>query len=580
MLDQTVGQLIDGLHAVGEQAIPYSRLPARVRTAFAADFTCWADIADHTVAALSSRRGAGALSLRALLRAARDAVDGDETQVRQSTPAAARATVLDALTPEERGLLTHLVWRAPRLTRPATAARLGLSAGSLPRALRRARARLTEVLAEPAHQHMATYAEQLRQRLGPYAPADAVRAAIQDLGLVPGSAEAGLLLHLAGPYRETDDAWLDNETLGGREHVAGAVDRVFATQPAPTAAALNAALAAAGMPADLMAAYLGSRTDLRRLGDLYVRWCSHAVHNIEAVLHARRCPATIAEIRSAIGEGRITDETIRPIVQSYPQFHRVSRTRWALRAWNLPHYRGIFTELAARIDAAGGLIPITDLVDDMLAAFPDIAASSINTNLDAPGFVKRDGLVRRRTDEDPWPTRDPFNTVRGAFRRGHTEMRLAIPVDTHVLRGSGRPIPAGLGAELGLHPGEQRHYETSHGQTPLAWHMDSTHGPRIGSTRALATACGARLGDTLVLIFNLRAGTLDAVRIPAGTRGTPRLQRLLGRETLARTVVAASLDCRPARIEEVLTKRGEADLARITARLPDRLAPSPSKSRG
>jgi hypothetical protein len=577
VLDQTLYQLIAGLHTVGEQAIPYSRLPARVRTAYAADFTCWADIADQTVAALSDRGGAGAVTVRALLRAARDAVDGEHIQVRPSTPAAATTAALDALTPQERGLLTHLVWRAPRLTRPSTAARLGMSQGSLPRALRRARARLAEVLADPAHQQVAAHAEQLGQRLGPYAAPAAVRAALQDLGLVPDSTEAGLLLHLAGPYAETDDAWLNNETLGGRERVAGAVDRVFATRPAPTAAALTAALTAAGMPADLVATYLDSRTDLRRFGDVYVQWGAHAVHHIEAVLHARRRPATIAEIRSAIGEEHIAEETIRPIVQSYPQFHRVSRTRWALQVWNLPEYRGIFTELAARIDAAGGLIPIADLVADMQAAFPDVATSSVNTNLDAPAFVKRDGLVRRRTDDDPWPTREPFNTVRGAFRRGRTEIRLAIPVDADVLRGSGRPIPAPVATALGLHPGEKRHYETAHGQTPLAWRMDSTHGPGIGSTRALATASGARLGDTLVLIFNLRAHTLDAVRIPASIGGKQRLLRLLGRQTLARTVVAASLDCRPARIEEVLTTRGEADVARITARLPDHLTPSPSQ---
>jgi hypothetical protein len=161
--------------------------------------------------------------------------------------------------------------------------------------------------------------------------------------------------------------------------------------------------------------------------------------------------------------------------------------------------------------------------------------------------------------------------VRGAFRRGRTEIRLAIPVDTHVLRGSGRPIPAPVGAALGLHPGQKVHYATGHGQTPLAWRMDSTHGPGIGSTRALAIASGARLGDTLVLIFDLQANTLDAVRVPASIRGKDRLQRLLGRDTLARTVVAASLDCRRADIEEVLTKRGEPDLARITARLPERL---------
>lgn len=577
--DQTVGQLIPGLGDTGKRAIPYSRLPGRVRTAFASEFTYWADIADQTVAALSDRPGAGTRTVKALLQSALNVVHGGPGGPSPpSTAGEVTAAVFAELTSRELGLLTHRVWGAPRLTKADTAAALGMSPASIQRALLRARARLTEVLAEPQHQPTRAYAEQLRRSLGPHAPSTAVDAAITNLGLVPGSAEAGLLLHLAGPYAGADDAWISNETLGGRAEVAAAVERVFAAQPAPTPAALTAALTAAGMPAELVPAYLDNRTDVRRLGDVYVQWGAHAVHHVEAVLHARRRPATIAEIRFAIGDDHIAEETIRPIVQSYTQFHRASRTRWALRSWNLPEYRGIFTELAARIDAAGGPLPIADLTAAMRAAFPDVATSSINTNLDAPAFVKRDGLVRRRTDDDPWPTRDPFNTVRGAFRRGRTEVRLAIPVDADVLRGSGRPIPAAVGSALGLHPGQKRHYETGHGQTPLTWRMDSTHGPGIGSTRALATASGARLGDTLVLIFNQRAHTLDAVRIPARTRGKQRLQRLLGREDLARTVVAASLDCRPAKIEDVLAKRGETDLARITTRLPDRLTPTPSQS--
>lgn len=556
---------------MGESPIPYSRLPARVRTVYAADFTCWADIADQTVAALSDRRGAGVTTVQALLQGAQQAVRSAHTPGPPSTPVEATAAVLAALSERERGLLAHLVWGTPRLTRADTATKLGISAGSVPRALRRARARLDEVLTELAHQHILAHAEQLRRALGPYAPAAAVHAALRDLGLVPASIDAGLLLYLAGPYTDTDD-WMGNEALGGRTHVASAVDRVFAKRPAPTAAGLTGALAAAGMPNTVVAAYLDSRTDLRRLGDVYVQWGTHGVHHVEAVLHARRHPATIAEIRAAVGAEHIAEETIRPILQNYPQFHRASRTTWALRTWHLPDYRGIFTELATRIDAAGGRMPIVELVADMLATYPDVARSSIDTNLDVQAFIKGDGVVRRRTDEDPWPSRDPLNTVRGAFRRGRHEIRFAFPVDTQVLRGSGRPIPTAVAAALGIGPGQQRHYKTPHGHTPLAWRMDSTHGPGLGSTRALATGTAARLGDTLVLIFGLRDHTLEAVRIAAGTRGKQRLQRLLGRDTLARTVVAAGLDCRRAHIEEVLTKRGDTDLARLTARLPERLA--------
>ncbi|MCH9732327.1 MAG: hypothetical protein K0U84_22110 [Actinomycetia bacterium] len=102
------------------------------------------------------------------------------------------------------------------------------------------------------------------------------------------------------------------------------------------------------------------------------------------------------------------------------RFVRASRRAWGLRSWEIPEYAGIAHAIGARIDAAGGTAKVTDVFEDLLAAYPDIAETSIKTYLSTLEFVVTAGMVRRRTDDDEWPEVAPLNTVRGAFRNGTT----------------------------------------------------------------------------------------------------------------------------------------------------------------
>jgi hypothetical protein len=66
-----------------------------------------------------------------------------------------------------------------------------------------------------------------------------------------------------------------------------------------------------------------------------------------------------------------------------------------------------------------------------------------------PAFVVEHGLVRRRTDADPWPAVSLLHTVRGVFRCGRHELGAALAVTYDVLRGSGHPfiLPLPLNSE-------------------------------------------------------------------------------------------------------------------------------------
>src|SRR5205823_4613762 len=135
-------------------------------------------------------------------------------------------------------------------------------------------------------------------------------------------------------------------------------DAVFNHSPAASTEALLHGLIVEGMPLDVAATYIRSRTDWRCFGDVWVRWGEFAGNKAEAVLHVRGAPATPEEIFTAIGEGPTTLTAVREALYADPRFIRASRQTWALRTWGIDAYTGVSEEMAARIDASGGEMKI------------------------------------------------------------------------------------------------------------------------------------------------------------------------------------------------------------------------------
>jgi hypothetical protein len=315
------------------------------------------------------------------------------------------------------------------------------------------------------------------------------------------------------------------------------------------------------MPLAVAATYVGSRSDWRRFGDVWVRWGDSAASKAEAVLHARAAPATPEEIFAAIGPGPTTLRALREALYADERFVRASRQSWGLRIWGLDEYAGIPELLAARIDAAGGTKRVDELIADMLSRFPDVAESSLRTNLNSLAFITDGTVVRRRTDADELPPIPPLYTARGAFRNGDNEIRLVLPVNADVLRGSGQPIHPAVANALGVIPGQRRTFTNRHGAVAVIWRLSSTNGPSIGSLRALAKAVGAETGS-LVLAFNLDDASLDVVWIGPEIGGLDRLRRLIGRSVRnPGAALATSLGCRRVDVAAVLCERGDNDLA-------------------
>lgn len=568
--DTPIRELVAGFDDVGGLAIPYARLPLRVHKAYSDAFSCWADIGDESVESLLSRRGVGDVAVRALVQAARDAVAAHrDLAARNGSQVAAAAAVrrlLDALGESDRVILSARLWGTRPLSQREVAERLGISSKSVERNQPRMEARFAELLAEPTHHIVSEYAEQLRRRLGPYAPAQIVADELCSLDVGPSTETARVLLHLAGPYAQRA-GWFANTTTGGRREVLAAIDAVFARDPAPSTETLIGALKDHGVPPNVGAAYLCSgQTALRRFGHTWVRWDGSIADKAEAVLHARRTPATAREILEAIGANTTRSlRAVREALYDDYRFVRASRLTWGLHTWGIDEYEGLFEEIAALIDASKGGLTVEEIIEAIRTRFPDVTENSVRTYTSSPlAFVNDAGVLRRRTKSDPWPTVPPLNTVRGAFFNGSNEIRWALRVTSDVLRGSGLAIRRAVAAALGVNPGQRRTFNSPHGEVTVAWGLASTRGPSIGTLRPAALAADAEVDDTLVLIFRLEEAALDVARIGAHVTGSERLRLLLGRTVRnPAAALAKSLRCAPAEAAAVLRARGDEDLAEL-----------------
>lgn len=570
LVNTRLGDLIAGLDTIGSFAIPYARLPRRLST-YAAEFPSWTDVADQTPHALLARPKLGAAAIRALILAGRRAV-----QIRRDTVAAGRVgapaavtRMVEQLDDVDQVMLSMLYWAPEPASHRDVAERLGVHQVSISRNLPRARLRLAEMLADPAHHEVVEHADELRRRLGPYVPTEVVRVELRRLGFDPSSVAAEALLYVSGPYPRRG-GWQENAAIpgGGGALVADTVDAVFSEGPAPCTDELLRALHAVGMPTGVALTYL-EQCSLRRFGDLWVRWQHPTTAGmVEAALHVLGAPATAEAIFDTLGPEAGSVDNVNRVLTLKDRFQRVTRRTWGLRAWDVDEYVNIAHAIGERIDAHGGAVSVTEVTAELLAKYRDITASSIRTNLSTLVFVTKDGVVRRRTAADGWPPVPPLRTVRGAFRNGDDEIRVALPVTAELLRGSGQALHKSVATAAGVSPGQHRTFTGPHGEVTLSWSLSSTHGTNLGSLRVLASAVSATLGDTLVVALRPREGAVNVTRVGPEDDGLPRLRRLLGRPVHnPAAALASALQCRRAEIDAVLRGRGDAALADVVGTL-------------
>lgn len=546
-----IGELIGGLDTIADQAIPYGWLPRRARTYYGDDLTTWSDLANHTIASLMSRRRSGVGTVRAILTAARDAAVHSIPPDNPADAASATREMIDRLTATDRTLLRTRRWPLRPTPTRDVARELGVAVVNVQRNHPRAYQRFMDLVADPRHTAVTAHADDLRRRLGAVTTEHNAGQALQELGLDLDTDAGQMLLHLAGPYTPHDD-WL--ETAGGVEAATAGLGTAFDEHGAPSAATLIGTLEKLGINPQIATTFIEKHPGLRRFDSQWVRWGDTHADKVEAALHLCGRPTAVAPIAAMID---LREGAVRTALSGDPRFARVSKQNWGLRCWGISEYTSLFAEIGRRIDSTKrGRIDTMALIDELDEDFPDFTRNAIRSYLSAPAFIIENGTIRRRKKADGWRKTLPLRTVRGVYRNGDSEIRAEIQVTAELLRGSGQILAPSLATALGVNPGQHRDFTGTPADIRVVWRLSSLNGASVGSLRGLATTLGAELGDSVVLVFNLPAGTVQTVWIPADADPMQRLRAVLGKRTTSPVAaLARALDCPRQDVAAVLTRR-------------------------
>lgn len=565
--DQTetpIAKLVDGFAEIGEHQIPYGWLPVRAHSAYGAEFTVWSELGTETLSTLFARPYAGEATVRALLLVARERVARGRSakQIAKMSLPSLLSRFIERFDDYDRAVLSARGWALRPRSIEEVATHLGVAKVNIHRNEPRTHQRFQDLLAEPWHAPIVEAAEQLRGCLGALTREATAAKAVDKLGVDLGSDAGQIILHLAGPYRCTEP-WL--EVAGTLTAAEAALDGELGRDCAPTLAQLMQTFGKTGIAASAAVEFIEQQPDLRRFDEQWVRWGPGVGDRAAAALHLAGAPRGLECIASVVGvppAGR-KRVYIRDVLNSDPRFTRTTRATWGLSRWGVHEYAGIYGEIGALIDAAGGTISTAEVVAGVIAAVPDVTAASVRKFMGAPGYVVKNGMVRRRTAADTWPKPAPPSSARSTFHNGR-QLRIALDVDADMLRGSGVPLPQAVAFAVGVAPGDRKVFTNATEDVLVLWRLSSNRGPTFGSLRRIARSLGAVEGDTLVLGFDRADSRIGASRIAAAAEPAQRIAGLLGRRVRdRRAAMARALRCAPEEVADILTRRGDADLVEL-----------------
>lgn len=239
----------------------------------------------------------------------------------------------------------------------------------------------------------------------------------------------------------------------------------------------------------------------------WLAWCGYQVVGSRVLTRTRSAGDHAAGVLSVAGQPLEIDElvqrlgstrsagTVSNALGADERFVRTDRATWALASWGVEAYTSIRDQVARAVDAAGGSIPLEELVQDLTSRFT-VAPASVNTYASSGTFEVRDGVVRRREDGPAAPQKSPSETRR-LFRTDQGWM-FRLSVNNDHLRGSGFAVPSGVGAVAGCGPGEAVELPSRLGAQNVRW---TGNQPGCGTIRRFLQDIGAKEGDQVWLEF-------------------------------------------------------------------------------
>lgn len=377
-----------------------------------------------------------------------------------------------------------------------------------------------------------------------------------------------LLLELAGPYDESD-GWLvlrsarSNDPTDAIRNMTDEFGRI-------DVAKAGAVLSSWGLDSSLHNDWIARDKKLSLVNGQIVRWDGPIADKLAFGLDDLEVPATAEKLLAHIGESRAVTSAKNAMAQD-ERFARANRTEWALASWGLPEYRGIASTIGKILEDSGQPMLVDELIDRLSRDF-SVPEGSARSYCEAAMFVLEDGWIRLRREHEKYHYRNSeVWDAPGVFALGDGVVGLMYEVDRDVTRGSGRQLGPAAGALLDLSVNERLRFDGPSGTSvTVTFPGTSFTGPSLGSTRGLAEAVNAKIGDMLTVI--LRRGemtvSVQATDLNEHDTGWALVARLTGiSENAGMDGLATALHC--SRGEVRATLRARRDTAVIEA-LPER----------
>ncbi|TFC26433.1 hypothetical protein E3O53_07885 [Cryobacterium sp. TMT2-18-3] len=225
------------------------------------------------------------------------------------------------------------------------------------------------------------------------------------------------------------------------------------------------------------------------------------------VLEAEGHPMSGAEIVARLDIER-SIRSAKNALSLDPRFVRVNRDAWGLAQWGLSQYKSIRDLIGVEVDAKGGQISLSDLVDTLTTRY-SVSASSVVIYGNSHPYRMENGQVRRLTSEDmDLSGRSVWQTPR--LHRGDGCWILRTRITSDHLRGSGCPLPSALARALGIERATSKMFATTDGEQLVSWKSSQ---PTLGSIRRLITQFSP--DEDIFLIFSDDASFHVEPRKPA-----------------------------------------------------------------
>ena len=286
---------------------------------------------------------------------------------------------------------------------------------------------------------------------------------------------------------------------------------------------------------------------------------------LEAALARSQKPAAVGSLRDR-GLRASTRPEIRNAMQFDARFVKVTRTKWALRAWGLPEYRGPTDAMAGIIHNAENTLPLEALIRDLERSF-DVEPSVTRYHLAAPMFLVENGYVRLRTSNDgPYRFRNAsIRHTPGIYRLGGKRVARVVRLSVAQPFKARVPLTGAAASILGVEVNVSLVFASEQGdQAVIRFPEKSPTGPFVRSIHKLAMRHAGKAGDLMTLVFDRADMSLDVcvTDISCALHGWESIQSITGLPAGAGLdEVAVALRCKPEEVRDILAGRGETYMA-------------------